>query len=113
MFLIKSKTKIDRKRESKSCYSVKLSEQKNRSRTISGIKKKDILSSYLLKESASLLEQANRSYGGLKLGVFVTKRALFVQFQRIPFGKHLYGGPALSAGFSCVTNQNPSPSYSF
>ena len=26
---------------------------------------------------------------------------------------HIYGGPALSALFSCVTNQNPSPSYSF
>ena len=36
-------------------------------------KKKDLPISCLLKESASILEQANRSYGGLKLGVFVTK----------------------------------------
>ena len=34
-----------------------------------------------LKESASILEQANRSYCGLKLDVFATKsEALFVQF---------------------------------
>ena len=36
--------------------------------------------------------------------------------QNRPFSNYqlpLYGGPALSACFSCVTNQNPSPSYSF
>ena len=39
------------------------------------------------RESASILEQTSRSYGGLKLGLFVTKWGLFVQFQRVPFGK--------------------------
>ena len=41
----------------------------------------------LLKGSASILEQTSRSYSGLKLGLFVTKWGLFVQFQRVPFGK--------------------------
>ena len=27
--------------------------------------------------------------------------------------KHVYGVPALSASFSCVTNQNPCPNHSF
>ena len=40
---------------------------------ISAIKKIDLSISCLLKESASILEQASRSYGGLKLGVFMTK----------------------------------------
>ena len=43
----------------------------------SGIIKKNLLISYLLKESASSSEQANRTYGGLKLGVFVTKGGPF------------------------------------
>ena len=34
-----------------------------------------------------MLEQTSSSYGGLKLGLFVTKRGLFAQFQRAPFGK--------------------------
>ena len=37
------------------------------------IRKKQLSISCLLKESASILVQANRGYGGLKLGVFVTK----------------------------------------
>ena len=61
MFL-ESKAKIDRKRLSKSRYS-----------TLSEIKKKDLSISCLLKESASILEQASRRYGDLKVGVFVTK----------------------------------------
>ena len=39
----------------------------------SAIIKKDLSISCLLKESASILEEASRSYGGLKLGVFATK----------------------------------------
>ena len=34
-----------------------------------------------------MLLQTSSSYGGLKLGLFVTKRGLFAQFQRAPFGK--------------------------
>ena len=34
-----------------------------------------------------MLEQTSSSYGGLKLGLFVTKWGLFAQFQRAPFGK--------------------------
>ena len=34
-----------------------------------------------------MLEQTSPSYGGLKLGLFVTKRGLFAQFQRTAFGK--------------------------
>ena len=34
-----------------------------------------------------MLEQTSPSYGGLKLGLFVTKCGLFAQFQRAPFGK--------------------------
>ena len=34
-----------------------------------------------------MLEQTSSSYGGLKLGLFVTKRGLFAHFQRAPFGK--------------------------
>ena len=37
------------------------------------INKKDLSISCFLKESASILEQASRSYGDVKLGVFVTK----------------------------------------
>ena len=54
---------------------------------VSAIKKRDLSICYLLKESASMLEQTSSSYGGLKLGLFVTKRGLFAQFQRAPFGK--------------------------
>ena len=35
------------------------------------IRKRDILISCLLKESASILKQTSRSYGGLKLGPFI------------------------------------------
>ena len=34
-----------------------------------------------------MLEQTSPSYGGLKLGLFVTKPGLFAHFQRAPFGK--------------------------
>ena len=34
-----------------------------------------------------MLEQTSLSYGGLKLGLFVTKGGLFAQFQRASFGK--------------------------
>ena len=37
------------------------------------INKKDLSISCFLKEGASILEQASRSYGDVKLGVFVTK----------------------------------------
>ena len=37
------------------------------------IKKKDLSISCLWKDRASILERASRSYGGLILGVFVTK----------------------------------------
>ena len=39
----------------------------------SAIEKKDLSISCLVKESASVLEQASRNYGDLKLGIFVTK----------------------------------------
>ena len=51
------------------CEKKKISVKKK----ISAIKKIDLSISCLLKESASILEQASRSYGGLKLGVFMTK----------------------------------------
>ena len=76
MFL-KSETKIDQKRLSKSRYSTKIQERFVRREKslvkISGIKKKDLSISCLLKESASIFDQASRNYGGLKLSVFVTK----------------------------------------
>ena len=61
---------------------------------MSAIKKEDLSICCLLKESALILEQTSRSYGGLKLGLFVTKLGLFVQFQRVPFGKstQIYSG---------------------
>ena len=74
MFL-KSQTKIDRKRLSKSCYSTKF-----QARFVRGEKslvthfcnrKEDPPIFCHLKEGASILEQASRSYGGLKLGVSV------------------------------------------
>ena len=65
-------------------------EGKNCSSKISAIKKRDLWICYLLKESASMLEQTSPSYGGLKIGLFVTKRGLFAQFQRAPFGKSKY-----------------------
>ena len=34
-----------------------------------------------------MLEQTSSSYGGLKLGLFLTKWGPFAQFQRAPFGK--------------------------
>ena len=37
----------------------------------SEIRKKDLSISCLLKESKSILEQASRSYGGLKFGTFL------------------------------------------
>ena len=91
MFL-KSETKTDRKaavkitlrykRSSAFCEKGKITRKK-----VSAIKKRDLSICYLLKESASMLEQTSSSYGGLKLGLFVTKRGLFAQFQRAPFGK--------------------------
>ena len=54
---------------------------------ISAIKRRDLSICYLLKESASMLEQTSPSYGGLKLGLFGTKWGLlrdFAQFQRAP-----------------------------
>ena len=47
---------------------------------MSVIKKKNLSISRLLKESASILEQTNRSYGSLKLGLFVTKSDLLYNF---------------------------------
>ena len=74
-----SKTKIinDRKRQlSKSRYSATIqvcfvSTEKLLVKNLCN--KKDLSIFCLLKESASILEQANRRGGGLKLGVFVTK----------------------------------------
>ena len=45
-----------------------------------------------LKESTWIWEQTSRCYGGLKLGIFVTKWGFFVQFERVSFGKstHIY-----------------------
>ena len=43
-------------------------------RTIRAFKKKDLSIFCILTESASVLDQANRSYGGFKLCVFATKR---------------------------------------
>ena len=51
------------------------------------IKKKDLSIACLLKESASILEQASRSYCGLKLGVFVTKLGPFCTFSADTFWK--------------------------
>ena len=77
MFL-KNETKTDRKpavkltlqykRSSAFCEKGKIARKK-----ISAIKKRDLSICYLLKESASMLEQTSPSYGGLKLGLFVTK----------------------------------------
>ena len=65
-FLNCSKTKIDRKRLSKSCYSTRVQLVKR----ISVINRKDLSISCLLMERASILEQASRSYGRLTLGGF-------------------------------------------
>ena len=74
---LKSETKTDRK------AAVKITLRYKRSSAFSkrekslvknfGIKKRDLSICYLLKESASMLEQTSSSYGGLKLGLFVTK----------------------------------------
>ena len=76
MFL-KSETKTDRKpavkmtlqykRSSAFCEKGKIALKKN-----AGIENRDILIFCLLKENASILEQTSRSYGCLKLGLFVT-----------------------------------------
>ena len=77
MFL-KSGTKTDRKpavkitlkckRSSAFCEKGKIARKK-----MSAIKKRDLSICFLLKESASMSEQTSPSYGGLKLGLFVTK----------------------------------------
>ena len=70
---VKSKTKFGRKRLSKSRYtdyhvsSASAFCEKGKSLVkISVIKREDLSISCLFKESASILEQATRSYGGLK-----------------------------------------------
>ena len=76
MFL-KSKAKMDWKKLSKSRYSTQFQVRFVRGEKslvkISAIRKKDLSIPRLWKESASILEQASRSYGDLKLGFFVTK----------------------------------------
>ena len=77
MFL-KNETKTDRKLAVKIMLQYKLSsvfceKGKVAGKKISAIKKRDLSICCLLKESASILEQTSRSYGGLKLGLFVTK----------------------------------------
>ena len=77
MFL-KSETKTDRKPAVKITLQYKLSsafceKEKIAGKKIFVIKKRDLSICCLLKESASILEQTSRSYGGLKLGLFVTK----------------------------------------
>ena len=91
MFL-KSETKTDRKAAVKITLRYKRSsafcEKGNIARKkVSAIKKRDLSICYLLKESASMLEQTSSSYGSLKLGLFVTKRGFYAQFQRALFGK--------------------------
>ena len=76
MFL-KSETKTDRKpavkitlqykRSSAFCEEGKIARKK-----FKGLKR-DLSICYLLKESASMFGQTSLSYGGLKLGLFVTK----------------------------------------
>ena len=74
---LKTKAKIDRKRLSKSRYSKKIQARLVRRKKLFVKnfchKKQDLSISCLLKESALILEQASRSYGRLKLSVFVTK----------------------------------------
>ena len=77
MFL-KSETKTDRKPAVKITLQCKLSSAfcekgKTTRKKICAIKNGDLSISCLLKESASILEQTSRSYGGLKIGLFVTK----------------------------------------
>ena len=72
------RTKTDRKPAVKITLQYKLSSafcEKGEiaGKKMSGIKRTDLSLSCLLKESASILEQTSRSYGGLKLGLFVTK----------------------------------------
>ena len=61
------------------------------------IKKRDLSISCLMKESASILEQTSRSYGGLKLG-------LFVQFQRVSFGKSTHKAATKSQSLKYVAS---------
>ena len=88
---LKSKTRVDRKRLSKSkvstafCQNRKIAPEK-----FIVIVKKDLPISYLLKESALILEHANRSYGGLKLSVFVTKQGPFCPISAHTFWKYVY-----------------------
>ena len=75
---LKSETKTDRKLVVKSTLQFKLSSAfckkvKIAGKKMSKITKRDLSICCLLKESASILEQTSRSYGGLKLGLFVTK----------------------------------------
>ena len=74
---LKSETKTDRKpavkitlqykRWSAFCEKGKIARKKLQQLN------RDLSICYLLKESASMLEQTSPSYGGLKLGLFVTK----------------------------------------
>ena len=77
MFL-KSETKSDRKPAVKIPLQYKLSSAfcekgKIAGKKMSAIEKRDLSICCLFKESASILEQTSGSYGGLKLGLFVTK----------------------------------------
>ena len=77
MFL-KSETKADLKPAVKITLQYKLSNAFCEKENIAGkkflqLKKRDLSIYCLLKESASILEQTSPSYGGLKLGLFVTK----------------------------------------
>ena len=76
MFL-KNETKTERKPAVKITLQYKRSSAFCEKGKIAGKKfqriKRDLSICYLLKESASMLEQTSPSYGGLKLGLFVTK----------------------------------------
>ena len=77
MFL-KNETKTDRKPAVKITLQHKLSSAfcekgKIAGKKMSAVRKRDFAICCLLKESASTLEQTSRNYGGLKLGLFVTK----------------------------------------
>ena len=75
---LKGETKTDRKPAVKITLQYKLSsafyeKEKITRKKMFGIRKRDLSICCLLKESTSILEQTSRSYGGLKLGLFVTK----------------------------------------
>ena len=69
---------------------------------MSEIEKKDLSISYLSKECTSILEQRNRSYGGLKLGLLWQNEAFLYNFsEQHVEGTNVTTGPKCNKGPKC------------